>query len=374
MQTSSLNVPFLDLKAAHASLSAEIKSKINGLIDNAGFIGGPEVETFSKAFGEFCQAKCVTVANGTDALFLALKALKLKPGDEVITVPYTFIATAEAITIGGGTIKFVDINPKTYTMDVTAMEKAITPRTKAVLPVHLYGQPADMDSIMAVAKKYNLKVIEDAAQAHGAEYKGRRVGSLGDVACFSFYPTKNLGGFGDGGAVTSNDEGLLKLIAQIADHGRTDRYFHAVEGLNSRLDAFQAAVLSLKLKNLDAKNQQRRAIAEKYNLALTHNSFISPPHIESYSKHVFHLYCVETSFRDQLMQYLKDKNIGCGVYYPIPLHLQPAYAHLGYKRGDFPASERASERILALPMYPELSDEHVDAVCQALKDFSPKRI
>lgn len=369
-----MNVPFLDLKAAHASVSAEIKNKIGQLIDSASFIGGSEVESFSASFGEFCQAKCVTVANGTDALFLALKALKLKPGDEVITVPYTFIATAEAITIGGGTIKFVDIHPKNYTIDVIGIEKAITPRTKAILPVHLYGQPADMDPIMTLAKKHNLKVIEDAAQAHGAEYKGRRVGSLGDVACFSFYPTKNLGGFGDGGAVTSKEENLLKQIAQIADHGRADRYFHAVEGLNSRLDSFQAAALGLKLKNLESKNEQRRAIAEKYNLALTHNSFITPPYIEAYSKHVFHLYCVETSFRDQLMQYLKEKNIGCGVYYPIPLHLQPAYAHLGHKRGDFPASERASERILALPMYPELSEEHVETVCRALKEFSPKRI
>lgn len=374
MQTTSLSVPFLDLKAAHASISSDIKVKIAQLIDNASFIGGSEVEAFTAAFGEYCHAKCVTVANGTDALFLALKALKLKPGDEVITVPYTFIATAEAITIGGGTIKFVDIHPKNYTIDISGIEKAITSRTKAILPVHLYGQTADMDPIMAIAKKHNLKVIEDAAQAHGAEYKGRRAGSLGDIACFSFYPTKNLGGFGDGGAVTSNDDVLIKQIAQIADHGRTDRYFHAVEGLNSRLDAFQAAALRLKLPHLEEKNNQRRKIAERYNQALLQNSFITPPSIESYSKHVFHLYCVETSFRDQLMQYLKDKNIGCGVYYPVPLHLQPAYAHLGYKRGDFPASERASERILALPMFPELSNEHIETVCQALKEFSPKRI
>ncbi|MCG3203759.1 MAG: dTDP-3-amino-3,4,6-trideoxy-alpha-D-glucose transaminase [Elusimicrobia bacterium] len=367
-----MSVPFLDVRVTDPATRAQIDRVIGDLISTASYIGGKEVQTFAEEFGAYCGGgKCVTLANGTDALILALKALGIGAGDEVITVPFTFIATTEAITHVGATIRFVDIHPKTYTMDVEQLKRAITPKTKAILPVHLFGQPADMDSILEIANQHRLFVVEDAAQAHGAEYKGKRVGTLGNIACFSFYPTKNLGAMGDGGAVVSNNTELLAKVARLADHGRADRYYHTVEGFNSRLDTFQAAILRIKLATLDQSNERRRKIAEAYNNALRQQSFIKPPFVASTSKHVFHLYCVESSHRDALLQYLQDRQIGCGVYYPIPLHLQPAYARLGLKRGDFPVSETLSERILALPMYPDLSDHDLQTVCEALKAFSP---
>ncbi len=367
-----MNVPFLDLTIRDKNIRADIDRALLDAVDNAAFIGGVQVKSFNEEFGRFCGGgDCVTVANGTDALILALRALGIGRGDEVITVPFTFIATAEAISHVGATVRFVDINPRTYNIDTTKIEPAITPKTKAVLPVHLFGQPAEMDPILDIAKRKNLFVVEDAAQAHGAEYKGRRVGILGDIACFSFYPTKNLGGFGDGGAVVSKSPALLAKLSQLADHGRADRYMHAVEGVNSRLDAMQAAVLRIKLRKLDAQNAQRREIAARYGEALAHQSFITAPHVDPSVTPVFHLYSVETSFRDRLSAYLKENGVACGVYYPIPLHLQPAYAYLGLKRGMFPASERAAERILSLPMYGDMSDEHVQYVCDVLKKFSP---
>lgn len=368
-----MSVPFLDLHA-DASLRADIDKAIKALLDNANYIGGPEVKGFTEEFGAYCQASCVTVANGTDALILALKALGVGPGDEVIVPPFTFIATGEAVTHVGATVKFADIDPKTYTLDPTLFEKAITPKTKAVIPVHLFGQPADMDTINAIAKRKNIAVIEDAAQAHGCEYKGRRAGSLGDLACFSFYPTKNLGGFGDGGAVTSKSAELLAKVARLGDHGRAEQYFHAIEGYNSRLDSIQAAVLRLKLRQLEKQNDRRRWIATEYNKALSEQAFITGPAVAPYSKHVFHLYSVESSFRDQLQKYLVEKKIGCGVYYPLPLHLQPAYARFNHKRGDFPVSERASERILALPMFGAMTDAMVKDVCDAIKAFVPRDV
>jgi dTDP-4-amino-4,6-dideoxygalactose transaminase len=368
---TSMAVPFLEVGVRNAQTKAEIVGTLSRLIDSTSFIGGAEVQEFTREFGDYCGGVCIPVANGTDALILALRALDIKAGDEVITVPFTFIATTEAITTVGATVRFVDIHPKNYTLDPTLLERAITPKTKAIIPVHLFGQPADMDGINKIARVHGLQVIEDAAQAHGAEYKGRRTGVLGDAACFSFYPTKNLGAFGDAGAVVSPSRDLVAKVAQIADHGRADRYLHAVEGLNSRLDAFQAAVLRIKLRALEAANERRRAIAAEYNKALVHNSYITAPVIEPYAKHVFHLYCVETSFRDVLMKYLKDAAIGCGVYYPVPLHLQPAYARLRLGRGSFPISERVSERILALPMFPDMTDEQVSVVCDALRNFTP---
>jgi len=367
-----MSVPFLDVRIKNPDVRSRIDRALGDLITDASYIGGKEVQLFSESFGAYCGGgKCVTLANGTDALILALKALGIGPGDEVITVPFTFIATTEAITHAGASIRFVDVNPKTYTMDVEELKRAVTSRTKAIIPVHLFGQPADMDPILDIAKERKLYVVEDAAQAHGAEYKGRRVGTLGDIACFSFYPTKNLGAMGDGGAVVSHSEEILAKVARLADHGRADRYFHTLEGFNSRLDALQAAVLRIKLERLDAMNERRRQIAETYNKALINQSFITPPAVASYAKHVFHLYCVESSHRDQLQAYLQDRKIGCGVYYPIPLHLQPAYARLGLKRGGFPVSESLSERILALPMFPDMTDDDVRTVCEALRAFSP---
>lgn len=370
-----MKIPLIDVKISDPNMRTEIGSTLSRLIDSTSFIGGEEVNKFSEEFAESCGGGyCAPVGNGTDALILALRALKVGPGDEVITVPYTFIATTEAISVVGATIRFVDIHPKSYNMDVSLLEKAITKKTKAIIPVHLYGQPCDMDPIMDLAKKHKLKVIEDAAQAHGAEYKGRRVGTLGDAGCFSFYPTKNLGGFGDGGAVVSQSKELIEKVNQLANHGRSEHYYHEVEGINSRLDSFQAAVLRIKLRKLDEWTDRRRAIAEQYTKALVQNSFITPPHIESYAKHVFHLFCVESPSRDELMRHLKSKGISCGVYYPLPLHLQPAYAHLGYKKGDFLISERLIERILSIPVSPSLTDTQVEYVCSALHQFSPKTL
>ena len=368
-------VPLLDISIHDDVLLTQIEQGLLSAVRSSNFIGGDTIERFLREFADYCGAQsCIPVANGTDALVLALRGFGIGPGDEVITVPYTFIATAEAVTLVGATIRFVDIHPKYYTMDPTLIEKALTPKTKAIIPVHLYGQPAQMDPIMDVARRHNVRVIEDAAQAHGAEYNGRRVGSLGDAACFSFYPTKNLGGFGDGGAVVSNSAELIRRIAQLANHGRAKQYFHDVEGTNSRLDVIQAVALLAKLKRIDAWNQRRRDIALRYTQVLRQSAFISPPEVASTSQHVFHLYCVETPHRDSLIQFLNDHGIGNGVYYPLPLHLQPAYVRYRHKRGDFPMSERAAERILALPMYPDLTDEQVDEVCRRLAQFSPKVI
>ncbi len=366
-------VPFLDIRIQDDQTRSQIVSALTALVQKTNFIGGPEVEGFTKEFGDYCGGRCVTVANGTDALILALRALGIGAGDEVITVPFTFIATAEAISNVGATVKFVDIDPKTYNMDVTKIAAAITPKTRAIMPVHLFGQVAEMDAILKIAREKNLKVIEDACQAHGGEYRGRRAGSFGDAAAFSFYPTKNLGGLGDGGAIIVQSPDLAAKISQIADHGRLDRYRHAVEGVNSRLDAFQAAGLRVKLRQLPARNDRRRAIAAAYQKGLSGLPFVVTPTVPAHIVPVWHLYCVESPNRDALMEHLKAKGIGCGVYYPIPLHLQPAYARLGLAPGAFPASERASERILALPMFPEMTDAHVAEVIDAVTAFSPPR-
>ncbi len=367
-----MSVPFIDVRVKNPEMRARIDTVLAKLIDDASYIGGNEVQKFSEEFGAFCGGgKCVTVANGTDALILALKALGVGPGDEVITVPFTFIATAEAITHVGASVRFVDIHPKSYTMDPNELKRAITSKTKAIIPVHLFGQPADMDPIMDIARVHKAAVIEDAAQAHGAEYKGKRVGTLGDIACFSFYPTKNLGAMGDGGAIVTRSEDLAAKVARLADHGRADRYFHTVEGFNSRLDAFQAAILRIKLEQLDNANARRREIAEAYNKELRKHSFATPPVVEAYAKHVFHIYSVESSQRDLFMQHLKDRNIGCGVYYPIPLHLQPAYARLKLLKGAFPVSEHLADRILGLPMFPDMTAADIETVCAAIRSFSP---
>lgn len=366
-------VPFLDIRIQDDEARAQIVSALTELVQKTNFIGGPEVEAFTKEFGDYCGGRCVTVANGTDALILALRALGIGAGDEVITVPFTFIATAEAISNVGATVRFVDIDPRTYNIDVAQLAGAITPRTKAIMPVHLFGQVAEMDAIMDLARRKNLKVIEDACQAHGGEYRGKRAGSFGDAAAFSFYPTKNLGGLGDGGAIIVQSPELGAKISQLADHGRLDRYRHAVEGVNSRLDAFQAAGLRVKLRQLPARNERRRQIAAAYARGIAGLPFVVTPSVAAHIVPVWHLYCVESPHRDSLMEHLKARGIGCGVYYPIPLHLQPAYARLGLAKGAFPVSERAAERILALPMFPEMTDAQVAEVVDAVKAFAPPR-
>ncbi|MFN0117057.1 MAG: DegT/DnrJ/EryC1/StrS family aminotransferase [Elusimicrobiota bacterium] len=365
------HIPFLDLKLIDSQIRGEIDVVYKNLIDNLSFIGGPEVENFGIEFGQFCGGGfCSPVANGTDALILALRALGVGPGDEVITVPFTFIATAEAIGNVGASIKFVDVDSQTFNLDPNLLEQAITSKTKAILPVHLYGLPADMGPIMKIAKKHNLFVIEDACQAHGATYKGKKVGILGDVACFSFYPTKNLGGFGDGGAVVSSNENLIKKVTQLANHGRSQQYFHEVEGLNSRMDSLQAAVLRIKLKQLNRWNDERRQISAIYDQYLIDHPFIKAPFIPEGFESVYHLYTVRTEKRDSLMTLLKSHNIGCGVYYPLPLHLQPAYSKLKLGKGSYSVSEKLSETVLSLPMFPGLTHEAAHQIGKILKSFS----
>ena len=363
-------IPFVDLKAQYDSIKNEIDDAIQIVLNNTSFIMGEELKKFEVEFSRFCDVKhAVGVANGSDALILALRACGIGEGDEVITVPYTFIATTEAISNVGGKVIFVGIDPETYTIDVTKIEEKITGRTKAIIPVHLYGQPADMDPIMELAKKYNLKVIEDAAQAHGAEYKGKRVGSIGDVACFSFYPGKNLGAYGDAGMVVTDNEEIAEKIKLLRNHGRiTKKYEHDIEGYSSRLDNLQAAILRVKLRHLNKWNESRRKNARRYNELLSNIEGIITPYEADYAKHVYHLYVIRTEKRrDKLREELKFNGVATGIHYPIPLHLQPAYKYLGYKRGDFPITEKASQEILSLPMFAELSDMQIEEIVKLIK-------
>jgi len=364
-------IPFVDLKAQYDSIKDEIDEAIQNVINNTSFIMGDELNKFEVEFAQFCNVKySIGVANGSDALILSLRACGIGEGDEVITVPHTFISTAEAISNVGGKVVFVDIDSKTYTMDVSKIEEKINKKTKAIIPVHLYGQPADMDPIMKLAKKYNLKVIEDAAQAHGAEYKGKKVGSIGDVGCFSFYPGKNLGAYGDAGMVVTNNEKIAEGIKLLRNHGRiTKKYEHDIEGYSSRLDNLQAAILRVKLSHLNKWNDMRRRNAKKYNELLNNIGGITTPYEADYAKHVYHLYVirVEKERRDKLREELKSKGVATGIHYPIPLHLQPAYRYLGYKRGDFPVTEKASQEILSLPMFAELKDKQIEKIVKMIK-------
>jgi len=357
-------IPFVDLKAQYDSIKDEIDGAIQNVLDNTSFIMGEELEKFEEEFVSFCNTKfTIGVANGSDALILALRACGISKGDEVITVPHTFIATAEAISNVGGKVVFVDIDPKTYTMDVSKIEEKINERTKAIIPVHLYGQPADMDPIMILARKYDLRVIEDAAQAHGAEYKGEKVGSIGDVGCFSFYPGKNLGAYGDAGMVVTNNEEIAKKVKLFRNHGRiTKKYEHEIEGYSSRLDNLQAAILRVKLRYLNKWNESRRRNAKKYNELLINIDGIIIPYEADYAKHVYHLYVIRTENRDKLREELKLKGVATGIHYPIPLHLQPAYSYLGYKYGDFHVTEECSQKILSLPLFAELSKEDINKI------------
>jgi dTDP-4-amino-4,6-dideoxygalactose transaminase len=340
-------VPFLDLKAHHEPILDEINRAIREVIDSSAFAGGPFVVDFESEFAAYCDASyAIGVGNGTEALWLSLLARGIGCGDEVITVPNTFMGTAEAITYCGAQPVFVDVDERTYTMDPARLEEAITPKTKAVIPVHLFGQPADMDPIVATARKHGLFVLEDACQAHGAEYKGRKAGTLGDAACFSFYPGKNLGAFGEAGAVVTQDAGLQERIRTLRDHGQVRKYHHKVVGWNGRMDGIQAAVLRVKLRYLERGNQLRRSHAARYGRALAGIEEVIRPIQAPDVRHVYHIYAIRVPDRDEVMRFLTQKGIGCGVHYPVPVHLQEAYRDLGYAEGAFPVAERCAEKVV----------------------------
>jgi dTDP-4-amino-4,6-dideoxygalactose transaminase len=362
-----MQVPFLDLKAHHQGLRAEFDAAIGEVIDHGVFAGGPFVTRFESEFAAYCGSPhAVGVGNGTDALWFTLLALGVGPGHEVITVPHTFMATAEAISFTGATPVFVDIDSQTYTMDPHLLERAVTSRTKAIIPVHIFGQTADMDSILEVARRHGLPVIEDACQAHGAGYKGRKAGSLGVAGCFSFYPGKNLGAFGEAGAVVTGSRELQEKIQVLRDHGQVRKYHHAVIGWNGRMDAIQAAVLEIKLKHLETGNAARRANAALYDQCLGAVGSLICPRVAGHSIPVYHLYVVRIRNRDAILEAMTRRRISCGIHYPIPVHRQQAYRHLGYGEGSFPVSERCAKEFLSLPMFPELTREQIETVSREL--------
>ena len=393
-----MNIPLIDLKAQYESLADKLNEATLGILSSANYIMGKTVLDFEKEFANYIGVKhAISVGNGTDALVLALKSIGIGEGDEVITTPFTFFATTEAISAVGGTPVFVDVNKDTFNIDTTKIEEKITSKTKAIMPVHIFGQSADMDEINEIAKKHNLMVIEDACQAIGGKYKGRKIGTLGDVACFSFFPTKNLGCAGDGGMiVTDNDEiatiaralrthgsgengqkayNLLNNIeeeVQKADEGANDtvynplKYYNYLIGYNTRLDAIQAAILDVKIKEIDKWNAKRREIVKVYNEALQNNDLVTPV-AKDYNEHVYHMYILQSENREEVLQKLKEAGIATGVYYPVPLHLQKVYKNLGYKEGDMPVAEYLSHRTFAIPVYPELNEEQVQYIISKIK-------
>jgi dTDP-4-amino-4,6-dideoxygalactose transaminase len=395
-----VKVPFLDLVTPHKELEEELLAVVKKAFSNAGFIGGPMVEEFEREFAHFCGAKyCVGVNSGTDALRFAFMAAGIEPGDIVITVPHTFIATTEAISQAGGQIRFVEIYEQTYTLDPAKLreyiekycqfdaksgrliERSSRRRVAAVVPVHLYGQMADMDPIMELAAKYNFTVIEDACQAHGAEYFSkkanawRKAGSIGKAAAFSFYPGKNLGACGEGGAITTNDEAMAQRMKMIRDHGQAKKYYHNIEGYNGRLDSIQAGWLSIKLRHLAQWNESRRALAHRYHelLAEAKDSIVVPVEA-TWTKGVYHLYVVRVQNREALQAALTEAGIGTGIHYPIPLHLQKAYEHLGYQKGAFPVTERVAAEIVSLPMFPQMTAAQQDEVAQKVEEFLDAKV
>jgi dTDP-4-amino-4,6-dideoxygalactose transaminase len=397
--TNNNQVPFLDLVTPHKELRGELMDVFNAALDSAGFIGGPVVEGFEQEFAEFCDVShCVGVSSGTDALRFALMASGVGEGEVVVTVPNTFIATGEAISQAGARPVFVDVDEQTYNMDPVKLrdylefgcttnestgevtDRKLGKRVAAVVPVHLYGQPADMDAICALADRYNLIVVEDACQAHGAEYFSKkdqcwkRVGSMGHAAAFSFYPGKNLGACGEGGAVTTWDAELASKVRMLRDHGQAKKYYHQMEGYNGRLDAIQAGILSAKLRHLGTWNEQRRECARQYGEAM--GSMVESvvlPYEPAWTKPVYHLYVVRTENREGLQRHLSDANIGTGIHYPVPLHMQQAYGRLGYRPGDFPVTERFAAQILSLPMYPGLRAEQQERVAAGIQAFGATR-
>ncbi len=365
-----MKVPLVDLRAQYQPIKGEVLARISEVLDGMNLALGANVQSFEREFASATGVEqAIAVSDGTTALQLALMACGIGHGDEVITVSHTFIATAEAIALVGARPVFVDIDPLTYTIDVGQIESRITPRTRAILPVHLYGQPADMDPILETARRKGLWVIEDACQAHGARYKGRPVGSLGHLAAYSFYCSKNLGAYGECGMVTTNEAELAHRVRLFRDHGSPSRYHHDLVGLNGRPDEIQAAVLRVKLPHLEGWNARRRALAERYTALLQGVPAVAPPHVAGYAEPVFHLYVVRVPQRDALVAHLHEHGIGAGVHYPIPCHLQPALRTLGYRPGDLPATEQAAQEVLSLPMYPELAAEQQDCVVRCLQDF-----
>jgi len=368
------SIPLLDLQAQHARIRHEVLPELLRIVDAQSFVLGAEVEALERELAAYCQAPfAIACASGTDALFLALSALGIGPGDEVLTSPYTFFATAGAIVRAGARPVFADIEPSSFNLDPTQAARVIgaRPRVRAVIAVHLFGACADMDALREPARPRGLALIEDAAQSIGAEYKGRRAGSLGDVACFSFYPSKNLGGYGDGGLLTTADGALAERLSALRVHGSRRKYLHEWVGINSRLDALQAAVLRVKLRHLDGWTEARRRHAEHYRGRLAQLRLpVTPPACPpGVTRHVWNQFVIRAPDRDRLREHLRQRGVGTEVYYPIPLHLQPCFASLGYRPGDFPVSERLAQEALALPVYPELAAEHVEYVCEAIAAF-----
>ncbi len=361
-------IPFLDLKAQYASIKDEIDAAVLGVLASAQYVLGPEVSQFEEEFAAYCDAKhAVAVNTGTSALHLALLAAGVGPGDEVITVPFTFVATVSAICYAGALPVFVDVEPVTLTMDPAKLEAAITPRTKAIMPVHLYGQMADMDAIMAIGRRHGIAVIEDACQAHGAEYKGHRAGSIGVSGCLSFYPGKNLGACGEGGIIVTNNDAHAKTMRMLRDWGQERRYHHLVKGFNYRMDGIQGAILRVKLRHLDAWTAARRTHAARYSSMLSNLDTVETPVEVAYRRHVYHIYAVRCRDRDALHRALEAEGIHSGLHYPIPVHLQKAHEDLGYRPGDFPVSEAAARTVLSLPIYPEMTARQVEQVVAAVE-------
>ncbi|HEY9828736.1 MAG TPA: DegT/DnrJ/EryC1/StrS family aminotransferase [Stenomitos sp.] len=360
-------IPFVDLKAQYNSIKDEVNAAVLNVLESTQFILGDEVQALEQEFASYCNAEYgIALNTGTSALHLALLAAGIGPGDEVITVPFTFVATVAAIVYTGATPVFVDIDPVSYTIDVGQIEQAITERTKAILPVHLYGQPADMDPILEIARRHGLTVIEDAAQAHRAEYKGKRVGSLGDIGCFSFYPGKNLGAYGEGGMAVTNNPDYARIMRMLRDWGQESRYNHVLKGYNYRMDGVQGAILRVKLRYLDRWTEARRTHAMQYDQLLA-DSGLKTPTVMPYSYHVYHVYAVRSPQRDRLQKELQTKGIQTGIHYPIPVHLQPAYMDLGYPLGSFPHSESVAKEVFSLPMYAELGSTQVDTVAEHVR-------
>ncbi|MGH2575880.1 MAG: DegT/DnrJ/EryC1/StrS family aminotransferase [Ignavibacteria bacterium] len=364
-----VDVPFVDLRIQYESIKGEILTEINEVLNNTAYISGKKVKRFEEGFSNIHEVKhCVALSSGTDALHTALKAIDIKTDDEVIVPVNTFIATSASVSLCGAKPVFVDNDEKTYNIDVNKIEKAITKKTRAIIPVHLYGQPAEIEPILEIANKYSLTVIEDCSQAHISEYKNRKVGNFGSVGTFSFYPGKNLGAYGEGGAVVTNDSELYEKMLRFRQHGSTEKYIHDSEGANYRMEEIQAGVLNVKLKYITGWTEDRGKIASLYSKKLSDTDIIMPfcpPHI----KHVYHLYIIRAKKRNQLQKYLSEKGIQTLLHYPMPLHLQKAYDYLKYKNGDFPAAEKCCSEILSLPMFPELTDQQIDYVCDSVRSF-----
>lgn len=365
-----MNIPLLDLQAQYKTIKDEINNAIQGVLESSRFILGPNVKKLEEEISLFTSSKYgIGVANGTDALVLTLKAYGIGEGDEVITSPFTFFASAEVISQVGATPVFVDVDSNTCNIDVNQLEQKITERTKAIIPVHIFGQPVDMDVVMNLAKKYNLVIIEDACQAIGSNYKGQKIGSIGHAACFSFFPTKNLGGYGDGGMIVTDDKEIAEKLKMLRFHGQRVKYYNEILGYNSRLDELQAAILRVKLKYLVQWNDARKEKAYIYNEALS-PSVVSPLSEMVDVNHVYHLYIVQSENREELIKHLAEKGIATGIYYPVPLHLQEVYDNLGYKKGDFPNAEYLSKRTFALPLYPELTEEQQQYIIKCVNEFT----